>query len=77
MKIVYKVLYRNGIEDDICVDVDEVNPDDLRNITDVVELGFREDISGLITLGNGRDSGSYIRIKDVIRVSVDVIKEDE
>lgn len=77
MKMVYKILYRNGVEDVINVDMDDIDPGDLRKISDVIEQGFREGVSGIITFGNWRDSGTYIRIADVIRVSVDVVKEDD
>ena len=77
MKIRYKILYRNGIEDVVSIDMDDINMDDLRKITDVLERGFRENVSGIITLGNRRDSGTYIRIDDVTRVSVTMDKEDD
>lgn len=77
MKIKYKILYRNGVEDVVSIDMDDINMDDLRKITDVLERGFRENVSGIITLGNWRDSGTYIRIDDVIRVSVTMDKEDD
>ena len=77
MKMVYKILYRNGVEDVIKVDMDDVDSNALRKMTDVVEMGFREGVNGKITLGNRRDSGTYIRLNDVIRVSIDVVKEDD
>ena len=77
MRMVYKILYRNGVEDVISVDMDDVDSNALRKMTDVVEPGFREGVNGKITIGNRRDSGTYIRLDDVIRVSIDVVKEGD
>ena len=77
MKLECLILYRNGHEDCLEVEVTEDNAKTLEEFSEAIQEGFTEDVSGILTLGDKSSQGTFIRLSDVVRVSIRVLEEDE
>lgn len=77
MKLEYRILYRNGHNDCIYVEATEDNVKSLEEFSEAIRDGFTEDVSGILTLGDKSSQGTFIRLSDVVRVSIRVVEEDE
>lgn len=77
MELECRILYRNGHEDCVYVEVTEDNAKPLEEFSEVIREGFTEDVSGILTLGDKSSYGTYIRLSDVVRVSIWVLEEDD
>ena len=70
----YEILYKNGHEDEITVDLTEENKDEISQVNEIIQNTFKSDRSGYITLGDGVIKGCTIRLSDVSRVLITVNK---
>ena len=77
MRLEYRILYRNGHNDCIYVEATEDNIKSLEDFSEAIRDGFKKDVSGILTLGDESMYGSFIRLSDVVRVSIRVMEEDE
>ncbi|MEK4827839.1 hypothetical protein NSS71_25435 [Niallia sp. FSL W8-0951] len=73
MKMKYKVLYKNGHEDEI---IQEATEKEVKNINEIIITSFNENASGYITLGDGEKKGFALRLDDISRVSVEALTEE-
>lgn len=71
IKVVYKVLFKNGIEDVI---EQVASEEDITGINALIIESFQENQSGVVTFGDGTKEGSFIRIDDVSRVTLEVLE---
>jgi len=72
MKMIYNILYKNGHEDVIEQEITEDNASSLKYVNDVILESMNEDASGVITIGGSKSNVSFIRLSEVIRVSVKI-----
>lgn len=69
----YNILYKNGMEDDIQLEVTEENKEGHIKVRKTVEKCMREGADGVITLGDGKDGGSLIiRVSDISRIKLEL-----
>ena len=74
MEVTYKILYRNGFEDEIKANVDEESVKGYHELYDTIKHSFTEDVAGHIRIVDKNKSIHTIKLQDVIRVS---IKEED
>lgn len=75
MKMIYKILYKNGHEEELTQEITEENKQMVEKISENLHDSMKDDASGVMTLGDGETSGTFLRLSEVVRVSVK-IKED-
>jgi hypothetical protein len=73
MKMKYKVLYKNGHEDEI---IQEATEKEVENTNEIIITSFFHDRDGYLSIGDGIKKGSFIRLSDVSRVSVEALMEE-
>jgi len=71
MKIIYKVLYENGYEDQFNIDVTNKNAAEHHKIHEVIRRSFRDDIGGVICLDDSDSQRNFIRLSKVARVQIE------
>ena len=74
IKIKFKILYKNGIEDIFERIVTETNLQGLKEVQRVIETSMREGVGGHISLGDGESLGIHVRLSEVVRVSAEIIE---
>jgi soluble P-type ATPase len=67
MKAKYKILYKNGIEDEV---VQEATEEEIKHLNETIYEALQNDVEGVITLGDGKNQGYFIRLSDVSRVMI-------
>ncbi|MCM3110664.1 hypothetical protein [Lederbergia lenta] len=72
MKMFYEILYKNGKEDTIEVDLNEETTLLLREVNETLEEAMKEDLPAVITFGDGASGGHYIRVSDICRAKISV-----
>jgi hypothetical protein len=72
VKAKYKILYKNGVQDEMVQEATEV---ELSEINKTVLEAFSGDREGFLTFGDGMKEGRFIRLSDVSRVSIEVIND--
>lgn len=70
MKVKYKILYKNGFEEEI---TQEGSDEELAEMNKVMYEAIEKDLVGVISLGNGENEGNFIRLEDVTRINMQVI----
>lgn len=75
MKVKFSILYKTGHQDEIIQEVTEENEVSIGRLVEIVQDGFKENMNGVITFGDGLTGGYFIRLADVSRIKVDIISE--
>ena len=70
MKITYLVMYKNGKEDTFEQVVTDENQAGVLEINKAIREGLKENRDGLLSFGDGEKEGSFVRLSDVVRVSM-------
>jgi NurA-like 5'-3' nuclease len=70
VKVKYKILYKNGFEDGI---IQEESEEVLKVINDNIYQGLSEDVEGVLTFGDSKNTGYFIRLSDVSRVIIEIL----
>lgn len=73
MKVRYSILYKNGHEDEFIQEVTEENENAANDLAETVRNGFKNNTNGIITFGDGKTGGSFIRLSDISRMTVEVV----
>ncbi|WP_433958853.1 hypothetical protein [Cytobacillus horneckiae] len=70
MKVKYKILYKNGFEEEITQEGPEK---DLAEMNKVMYEAIEKDMEGVLSLGDREHEGNLIRIGDISRINIQVI----
>ena len=75
MKVKFNILYKTGHQDEIIQEVTEENEASIERLVETIQTGFKENMNGAITFGDGLTGGYFIRLADVSRIKVGIISE--
>lgn len=73
MKVRFSILYKNGHEDEFIQEVTEENKNATNDLVETVRNGLKNNTNGIITFGDSKTEGSFIRLSDISRMTVEVI----
>jgi hypothetical protein len=71
MQIKFKILYKNGFEDEIIQEFE--SEEEAKTFNQAIEKSFGDELDGIFTLGDSVSEGYYIRLSDVSRVKVQLL----
>ncbi|MFJ5621977.1 hypothetical protein ACIQD3_04410 [Peribacillus loiseleuriae] len=71
MKVKYKILYKNGVEDEI---IQKESEKEITDISLVIYKAFENELGGVLTFGDGVSAGHYVQVADVSRVLINTIE---
>lgn len=71
MQIKFKILYKNGIEDEIIQEFE--SEEEAKIFNQAIEKSFGDELDRVFTLGDSVSKGYYIRLSDVSRVTVQLL----
>ena len=71
VKILFKILYKNGVEDSFEQIVTEDVLQDMLKVNQTIETSMREGLNAHLSLGN-EGTGMHIRLSEVVRISTEV-----
>ena len=78
MKAEFKILYKNGHEDTVVVDItDSETALGVVEVRESVNMAMREDISAVVEIGDGDTNGSIIRVSDVSRFGMTMMEGEK
>lgn len=66
-KVKYKILYRNGFQEEI---IQDANEEEIKAVNNIIYNSFYEGNSGVLSFGMGSNEGYIIRIEDISRISI-------
>lgn len=72
MKVLYKILYKNGVEDEFEQIATEKEID---AFNDVLYQTLQNGMDSVMTLGDAKVTGHFIRGKDITRTTVTILEE--
>lgn len=74
MKVIYSILYKNGLEDVIEAPITEENKTSIEHLYDVIKYSFNNNAPGCVSVGDGNEI-NIVNLSEVARVNYR-IKED-
>lgn len=71
-----KILYKNGVEKEYRIPITEDNYSHIKNVQDSIKESFENDYGGYITIGDGDNYGTFVKLDEVVEVKFEVVKEE-
>ena len=70
LNVKFFILYKNGTEDIV---KQQATEEEYNGVVKTFNDSFTEDCPAILTFGNGKDEGYFIRLSDVSRIKVEIL----